>query len=289
MSGQEEPLVPPSALAGQGESGNGGLRDWRGLAALGVLIVGFGILLFARCMDGGLNHDEHQFLAPAALLAREGLFPYRDFPSFHLPNLTFVYAALDRVSSHLILSAKVFSILCSWCAAVSIALFAHRAGARRSAAVGVAAAGLILTLLFFDPLFRTATGKTWNHDFPTLCIVLALVCTIANARRGSTVLALLAGIAGGLAVGARLTFAPVVLPLCAACLCFELPWKERWWLVLALGGGFLVSLLPILWLCWIAPDAFLFDHFQFPRLRLLDPSDTRAQKTIVWWRKVRFS
>ena len=285
---QEPPLVAPGASAKSGAGADGAPPNWRGLATLGVLILGFGILLFARCMDGGLNHDEHQFLAPAALLAREGLLPYRDFPLFHLPNVIFVYATLERISSHLIFSAKAFSILCSVTAAALIAFVAYRAAALRGPIVGVVAAGLILTLLFFDPLFRTAVGKTWNHDFPTLCILLALVCTIANARGCSTVLALLAGIAAGLALGARLTFAPAVVPLCAACLCFESPWNARWRLLLAFGGGFLVSLLPIFWLCWTAPDAFLFDNFQFPRLRLLDPTDSRAHKTAVWWRKVRF-
>src|SRR5262249_25015851 len=32
----------------------------------------------------------------------------------------------------------------------------------------------------------------------------------------------------------------------------------------------------------------LFGNFQFPRVRLLDPTDTRAQKTITWSRKLRF-
>jgi hypothetical protein len=36
------------------------------------------------------------------------------------------------------------------------------------------------------------------------------------------------------------------------------------------------------------PQGFIFGNFEYPRLRLLDATDVRAQETIVWWRKLRF-
>lgn len=56
---------------------------WLGIVGLIVLAA---FLLFARAVERDLNHDEHQFLAPSALLTT-GTRPYRDYPLFHLPNL----------------------------------------------------------------------------------------------------------------------------------------------------------------------------------------------------------
>ena len=50
----------------------------------------------------------------------------------------------------------------------------------------------------------------------------------------------------------------------------------------------LLGLTPSIWTACVAPHQFYFDNFRFPRLRLLDPADTRAQKTMTWWRKGRF-
>lgn len=259
---------------------------WCGPLALALLMAGFGVLVFGRCMARAFNHDEHQFLAPAALLARDGLIPYRDFPAFHLPNLTFIYAALDRLSPSLIFSTRLFSIFCSVASGALLAGVAYRLAGRTRLAVGVAAA--LLTLLFFDPLFRITTGKVWNHEFPSACLLVAVLAVVANVRRAGIGLALLGGLATGVAVGSRLTFAPVFVPLFAVHLLFDLPWKLRLRLAVAFAGGVFLGMLPTLWLFALSPERFLFDNFEFPRLRLLDPDDTRVRKTMTGWRKVRF-
>ena len=56
-------------------------RHWwllAGLAAVWLAIVF--VLLLGLNMRRGLNHDEHQFVASAALIARQDMLPYRDFP-----------------------------------------------------------------------------------------------------------------------------------------------------------------------------------------------------------------
>ena len=58
------------------------------------------VVLWAIAMGRGLNVDEHQFVASGALLAREGLLPYRDYPFFHTPDLSFVYALLFRCTDY---------------------------------------------------------------------------------------------------------------------------------------------------------------------------------------------
>jgi hypothetical protein len=65
-------------------------RAWPWLAAGAALLVGALLLLWGLNMRRGLNHDEHQFVASGALLARNGLLPYRDFVYFHVPLLSLV-------------------------------------------------------------------------------------------------------------------------------------------------------------------------------------------------------
>src|SRR5688572_6039535 len=62
-------------------------------------------------MTQNMSHDEHQHVAAGALVAREGLVPYRDFPHFHTPYLAYVYAALFSVTDHLLVAARMVSVL----------------------------------------------------------------------------------------------------------------------------------------------------------------------------------
>ena len=77
--------------------------------ALWAMVV---TLLVLRSMNLGFpDHDEHQFVASATLLARHGLLPYRDYPYFHVPYLVFVDAGLFRITPYLLLAAQFFSAL----------------------------------------------------------------------------------------------------------------------------------------------------------------------------------
>lgn len=67
------------------------------------------VVLWAIAMGRELNVDEHQFVASGALLVREGLLPYRDYPFFHTPDLSFVYALLFHCTGFLLLSARLLS------------------------------------------------------------------------------------------------------------------------------------------------------------------------------------
>ena len=79
-----------------------------------AMVAGFflvvGLLLLGLNMRRGLNHDEHQFVAGATLVARNSLLPYRDFPYFHVPLLSLIYALLFQSWDRLLLTARVFSV-----------------------------------------------------------------------------------------------------------------------------------------------------------------------------------
>src|SRR5438067_1389567 len=111
-------------------------------------------------MLDGLNHDEHQFVAPAALIQRFGLLPYRDFPLFHLPALTLVYALFYKCDYPFLL-ARTFNSAAASALVCLVFAFAWRKFAAwpfwRRFGISAGFAALIL----FAPLFLETSGKTW--------------------------------------------------------------------------------------------------------------------------------
>ncbi len=243
-------------------------------AFLAVVLV----FLFLSAMGRNLNHDEHQFIAPAAVVAFDGLQPYRDFPLFHLPNLVFLYAALFRVFDHPFLVARIFSVLCAFATVVLI----FRESPRRI--VGIAA----VLLLVLDPLFSFTSGRAWNHDSTALLVILATILQVNAARRDSIPHAIASAICGGLAAGTRLTCAPILIPLWLSIWFFPTPIRRRTIIASIYVGTATAALAPSLYYLVTHTDAFLFGNFEFPRLRLLDPENERIRKTMNPLRKLRF-
>jgi hypothetical protein len=244
--------------------------------------------LFASSMARNLNHDEHQFIAPAVLLAADGLQPYRDFPLFHLPNLTFIYAALFRVFGHPFLVARCFSVLCAFATA---ALFIRECWQRPPFGLTrwrfLAAVAAVLFLLL-DPLFFFTTGRAWNHDSTALLIVLATILHLTAARRDSIPHAVASALCAGLAAGIRLTCAPILIPLWLSIWFFPSPLPRRTAIATIYVATATAALAPSLYYLAAHTDQFLFGNFEFPRLRLLDPENDRIRKTIHPLRKLRF-
>ena len=245
------------------------------------------LFLFFAAMGRNLNHDEHQFIAPAAVLI-EGAQPYRDFPLFHLPNLVFLYAGLFRVFDHPLLTARCFSVLCAFATAVLIFREGWKFSSLTETHWRFAAAAAPVLLFIFDPLCLFTTGRAWNHDSTALLIVLAVILQISAAHRNSLLCAATSAICAGLAVGTRLTCAPILIPL----------WISNWFLPAPIirRTGFAAiyflaataALAPSLYYLCAHTDSFLFSNFEFPRLRLLDPENERIRKTMNPLRKLRF-
>src|SRR5262245_7882080 len=97
----------------------------RMLIALGFVLI-FGLLL-GRGMLKRLDHDEHQFVASGALLARQRAIPYRDYPYFHMPYLVFIYGMIYKLSDHLLLAARLVSIACECLTVLLASWIAYRA------------------------------------------------------------------------------------------------------------------------------------------------------------------
>jgi 4-amino-4-deoxy-L-arabinose transferase-like glycosyltransferase len=220
------------------------------------------LVLFARSMGRGLDHDEHAFVAGAKLMAAQGLIPYRDFHYLHTPNLPLVYAALFRFTDYCLLAARTFSVLC---AVLTLGLvFAAAWGAFAKHGGGVrwfmGAGGALL--LMSNPLFAFTSGKAWNHDLSTLLCLAAFLALVHGARQERTRRwAFLGGALLGLSIGTRLTFAPAAVPLAflAARSRRALAARARLRLLWCFSCGAALALLPALGLFLLAPGKFWFD------------------------------
>jgi len=233
------------------------LRAGFTVAAL-VAIIGF---LFVCSMGRALNHDEHQFVAPGVLLLRAGLLPYRDYPFFHMPDLVFIFAGFFSLTSHLLLAARCFNVLCATLLLLLVFAVAARAFRSRAERRWTIALGFVL-VLSLNPFFRFTAGRAWNHDLPMLAAVAAFLALI---RAGESKRALLwMGVAGGLvgiAAGTRLSFAPLVAPFALAILVFPVSGRSRILCLTSYLIGLILTLLPVAILFFAAPGQFIFDNF----------------------------
>jgi hypothetical protein len=240
-------------------------------------------------MDRDLNHDEHQFLTPGALLTRQHVLPYRDYPLFHLPNLTYIYGSLLRVTDHYLLAAKVLSVLASTAVLGMILLRAARCSPFGSTAWALPIGLALALLLVTDPLFLWTSGKTWNHELSTMFLMVGYLSQLAAIQRNSLLFSGFAGFMVSLAIGTRLTVIPAVIPFAASFLFIPgITTSRRLAHFTAFTGASLIAAAPTLLAFFTSRDAFIFGNFECPRLRLLDPNDSRAADTVTWWRKIRY-
>lgn len=231
------------------------------IVAAGILLVL--MLLFVRSMARPLNHDENQFIAPAVLLLRHGLLPYRDYPVFHTPYLLFLFAGLFALTSHLLLAARGFNVLC----AVSLLALVFAVAARAFGHLGekrwLIALGFFL-LLGLNRGFGFTAGRAWNHDLAVLAAVAAFLVFLLGQESHRSVLWLaLCGVFVGIALGTRLSFAPLVAPFALATLLFPIPGRSRLSCLTIYGAGLALALLPMALLFLQAPRQFFFDNFTY--------------------------
>ena len=150
-------------------------------ACTGALLVYATIVLVwaALCGPFGLNHDEHQFMASAFMVARAGLQPYQDFAYFHMPNLVYLYAPFFFTASPF-LAARLLAGLCAVGIGLTTFLFARAlfAGHEKLSRLLVPLAGT--ALLVHSPLMHDTASHVWNHTPATLCALLAFLGVFAQ-------------------------------------------------------------------------------------------------------------
>jgi multisubunit Na+/H+ antiporter MnhF subunit len=215
----------------------------------------------------GLNHDEHQHIAAGVLVGHDGLLPYRDFPHFHTPYLAFVYALLFRTTDHLLLAARLFSVACATAmvglvGSIAWSLFRARG---QLVAIGVSAGAVLLCLS--AGLFGLTTGRAWNQEPALLFTLLAFCAHVAGLRHQKGAWLVGSGILLGLAIGLRLTVAPLLAPFGLAIILFPAPhWNLR--LILCFIAGTLIGTAGIMAFFVMAPEQTFFGNFGFAKVNV---------------------
>jgi 4-amino-4-deoxy-L-arabinose transferase-like glycosyltransferase len=241
---------------------------------LRLLVAGlclFGLALnISRAVRADYTHDEDQFITSARLLLDEGLLPYRDYPYFHTPYLVFAYAGLFALTGNCnLLAARLFSAVCATgnvMLVLGMVLYffrQHSPGARL-----VAAASIVL-LYLPNPLLASAAAFSWNHSQAVLLMLgsiwLALLSREKKAPGGWW---LSAGVLLGIAVGVRAS-SLTLLPAFLLAL-FWFPGETNWQRLIRPGllflAGFIVALLPLLWIFLAAPQQFIFGNLGYAQL-----------------------
>ncbi len=236
-----------------------------------LLFIAVFLLLLGADMHKPLDHDEHQFVAGGVLLADRFLLPYRDYPYFHMPNLTFIYAALFAITDYHLLAARLFSTVCAWLTVGVVFFLAFRLFPRFPPLPRFLIAAGGSALLLTNPLFTYTSGKAWNHDLPVLLTLLAFALHSYGARQeDGKKWTFLGGLLLGLAAGTRLTFALTAIPFLGLFFLYPTGIRQRRPGLLGLFGlGFFLALLPSLVLGALAPRQFLFGNLEYARYNTL--------------------
>jgi 4-amino-4-deoxy-L-arabinose transferase-like glycosyltransferase len=240
------------------------------LVILGLLAIAL-VLGLSRILRASYDRDEDQFIASARLLADHSLLPYKDYPYFHTPYLTLLYALVLPWAGHYnLLAARAVSLLCAW-AAILVLVIVTRDVFRRhpSGTRALAIAGVVL-LLLPNPLFADANQRAWNHSVPVLFTLLGFAaCCFGSRRRHPAWWIFAAGLGLGVAVGARSSFLTALPAFLIALAFFPPAEKARWRLFLAFCLGTVVALIPVLIFLLASPARFFFGNLDYPRLNTL--------------------
>ncbi len=220
-------------------------------------------------LTGGLSHDEHQHLAAGCMILREGLMPYRDFPCFHTPYLPYLYAALFQLPVGLLMIARLAGAVAGGLTVGLVGAWVHRSFRSHPPLVAALATLVSVVLVAFSHVWMLTMGRAWNQEVSTLFALLALIVgALAGKRPQQARLWFLSGLLFALAVGFRITHAPLggALTLCAILWHRDAPARFRALLWLACGAA--VGLAPLAWLFLQAPEQAWFGMLGYAGVNL---------------------
>ncbi|MGH7767106.1 MAG: glycosyltransferase family 39 protein, partial [Candidatus Binatia bacterium] len=246
--------------------------------------------VLSSSLSTGLDHDEHQFMASAYLVAEHNLHPYQDFPYFHMPNLVYVYAFFFQLTDYPFLWARLFTAVCAMGISLVTFLASRSLWSKDDEHKGFMIAASTALLLTNSQLFASAAAQAWNHAPSTLCALSAFLFHVRGLRRSmSWKFFLLSGFSLGMAIGIRLSFAPLIVPFLAVM--FLSPSHNLGRIgvgVLAFGIAGLAANLPALYFLDTSTEQFLFGNFVYPSLNTLYRQEMNYDRAMTFGGKVSY-
>lgn len=239
-------------------------KKYFGIRRIVILSVLVALLLSGlNAFLGDLNQDEGWYIYASSMIGR-GSLPYRDFAFTQAPVMPFFYlSALPFVDLWGMLGARIFTIMLAFAAAGVSAWAAARLAPSEKGAT--AAATLILLLVNCYHSYFTSVAKT--YAITTLFLAAGtLFLGWVGTKRGA-VTCLLSGIFYALAIGTRMSIAPVV-PVVFGWLI----WKRRRqeagneWAGFAFGSLTTLAMIILPFLS-VAHENFIYFNFDYHMAR----------------------
>lgn len=245
-----------------------GYRLLVGVMALCVVLAGagaFGVVLTV------FDHNEHMYLA-AGVQAAQGKALYRDFAYLQMPYLPLWYGKLFQglhIQAYYLLAGKLVSCFFLGLSAATLFLIARRVVRQLASSLGIVAL-FLLNMTIVGP-----AAEVSNYIAPLALSLLsfyALLLSTDQPRVKPLGLAL-SGLCLAFAIGAKLTYAPIVAPFLVAMGCLPTESRARadafrYRLTHGLTpfvGGLVLGLLPLVGYLfeW---DRFLFNNVGYHEL-----------------------
>lgn len=232
------------------------------------MLLGLTVPFLAKnALDREISRDEHQFISPGALLVRQHLLPYKDYPYFHAPYQVALQALAYEFSDKLLGSARLLSMVFGLGCLGLIFAAALRYLSGLPFLIRLATAMALPLFMSLNTLFLYTSGRAWNHDLSVFLALSAFLVhgrALARPRPGPGLMA--SGLLLGLAAGVRLSWAPAALPFLAAVYWLGTPpgQARSWRQGLPFLGGMALAALPWLALFLCAPADTFFGAVVYP-------------------------
>ena len=258
--------------------------------ALTVAILAYLVIVSIwYSVSGPFNHDEHQFMASAFMVAQYGSHPYQDFAYFHMPNLVYLYAPFCLIPYSFLL-ARLFVGICAFGICLSIFLTARSLFAGQGKLNSLILPVSSVALLIHSPLFHYASSYVWNHTPSTICAVLAFLLH-CQAIRGNKPLPyfFMSGVSLGMAIGIRLSFAPLVIPFLIAGVVFRAGTvRDKILNAMLFAVGGLLANLPAVYFFFTSYEDFLFGNLGYAKLNTIYRQEMSFPGPMTFAEKVKY-
>lgn len=256
-------MRPELATLRQSGVHQSGVRRPRIALLLSVLLLSLtSAALFSHVMLAEMNHNEHMYLTASVLIREHAL--YQDFAYLQMPYLPLLYSAAYALSgtTHYLLVGRLFTFGFLMLAAALMAGLAFHFTRSLFMTVGV------FHLFACNWLVLYPAQEAANYLMPLAFALLGLYLLLRAlaAARLNVALIYCAGLALGIAVGARLTYLVLLPPFFVVVFFYPALPTFRARLTrcgLPLAAGMATGLLPVVYTLAQSGPVFLFNNLGY--------------------------